>query len=43
LGAQVVAHWNQIIVDLKNWAILEQVGGYQIPSATITKSYWNQA
>ncbi|GMR19269.1 MAG: hypothetical protein BMS9Abin34_401 [Patescibacteria group bacterium] len=34
---EVVRHWNQIIIDLKNWAVLEQTGDYPIPSVAIAK------
>ena len=33
--AKVIRHWNQIIVDLKNWANLGQVSGYPNPSVAI--------
>jgi len=35
--AQVVRHWNQIILDLRSWAALGQVSDYPASSVVTTK------
>ncbi len=35
--AQVVHHWNQIILDLKNWATLGKVSDSPVTSVAIAR------
>lgn len=35
--AEVVRHWNQIVLDLKVWAALGEVGSSPTPTVVIAK------